>query len=207
MSAADAEDDFPNDASLYDIKERTKIVPKDEHFPCCLVWCPLPIISVFLPIVGHAGIVASDGTIYDYAADYVVETNPHKTIFGPVAKYWPASLVQTSSGALSAWDEAIRDARDEFVTRRYNLFTNNCHDYVNQALNQLNFMNSKWNDVNLALGFMLHGKYVDNKAIIRTWAPFCVVVLILFILILICCFICLNFLHNIIFYKDFLLTL
>ena len=48
----------------------------------------------------------------------VQQTNPHKTIFGPVAKYWPVSLVQTSTGALTAWDEAIRDARDEFVTRR-----------------------------------------------------------------------------------------
>ena len=73
MSIIDSANDFPNDPSLDDMKERMKIVPKNQHFPCCLVWCPLPFLSAFLPFVGHAGIVASDGTIFDYAADYVVE--------------------------------------------------------------------------------------------------------------------------------------
>ena len=71
--SSSADDDFPNDPSLDDLKEQTTIMPKREHFPLCLVWTPLPIVTALLPFVGHAGIVASDGTIHDFAADYVVE--------------------------------------------------------------------------------------------------------------------------------------
>ena len=44
------------------------------------------------------------------------QTNPHKTVFGPVAKYWPVDLVQTDSGALTAWDDAIQNAKSKFTT-------------------------------------------------------------------------------------------
>ena len=69
------DDDFPNDPSLDEVKERTTVMPRHQHFPLCLVWAPLPILSALIPVIGHAGIVASDGMIYDYAADYVVEVS------------------------------------------------------------------------------------------------------------------------------------
>jgi hypothetical protein len=38
-----------------------KVDPKKNRFPFCLVWSPLPIISWFLPFIGHLGIADSKG--------------------------------------------------------------------------------------------------------------------------------------------------
>jgi Protein of unknown function (DUF778) len=36
--------------------EEVAIEPKYHRFPYCIVWTPLPVISWFLPFIGHAGI-------------------------------------------------------------------------------------------------------------------------------------------------------
>jgi len=175
-------DDFPNDPSLDEMKESRTVDTKREHFPLCLVWCPIPLITPFLPFVGHAGIVASDGTIFDYACDYDVNTDPHITLFGHVAKYWPIDLVQTETGAVTAYDDAIENARKQFSARPYNFFMNNCHDFVCAALNEVHYQNKKWNNASIALGFLQHGKYVSTNAILRTWLP---TIILLFLIVVI----------------------
>ena len=63
---------FPSDHSLEELEEQTRVVPQRDHFPLCVVWCPLPIFSWFFPIIGHVGITTSDGTIFDFQGDYTV---------------------------------------------------------------------------------------------------------------------------------------
>lgn len=37
------------------------------RFPCCIVWTPLPVLSWFVPFIGHIGICREDGVILDFA--------------------------------------------------------------------------------------------------------------------------------------------
>lgn len=52
--------------------EKAKIDPEKARFPYCIVWTPLPLISWFLPFIGHTGIGMSDGTIHDFAGPYYI---------------------------------------------------------------------------------------------------------------------------------------
>jgi hypothetical protein len=49
-----------------------KIEPEKARFPFCIVWTPLPLISWFLPFIGHTGIAMSDGIIHDFSGPYSV---------------------------------------------------------------------------------------------------------------------------------------
>ena len=42
----------------------------NERYPYSIVWSPLPMITCFLPVVGHMGITDSRGVIYDFAGPY-----------------------------------------------------------------------------------------------------------------------------------------
>lgn len=46
--------------------------PQLEHFPMCLVWCPIPLLTWLFPFIGHVGIVTSNGVIHDFAGPYFV---------------------------------------------------------------------------------------------------------------------------------------
>lgn len=35
--------------------------PEHNRYPFCIVWCPLPVISLFIPFIGHLGIADSKG--------------------------------------------------------------------------------------------------------------------------------------------------
>jgi hypothetical protein len=42
------------------------------RFPYAIVWTPLPLITWFLPFIGHMGICDSRGVIYDFAGPYTI---------------------------------------------------------------------------------------------------------------------------------------
>ena len=42
------------------------------RFPYAIVWCPLPGITSFLPVVGHTGICDSRGVVMDFAGPYCI---------------------------------------------------------------------------------------------------------------------------------------
>ena len=52
--------------------EVTQVDPSKDHYPMCIIWSPIPMLSYFTPIIGHAGIVLSDGTINDFGASYYI---------------------------------------------------------------------------------------------------------------------------------------
>ena len=49
-----------------------KVSCENEYFPMCIVWTPIPILSWFFPILGHAGLTMSDGRIRDFAGSYAI---------------------------------------------------------------------------------------------------------------------------------------
>lgn len=76
------------DDSEFTLKETCilgPIDPKRARFPCCIVWTPLPLLSWFIPFIGHIGICREDGVILDFAGPNFVCVD-HFT-FGAVVRY------------------------------------------------------------------------------------------------------------------------
>ena len=55
---------------FYPNSHEAKIDAERARFPYCIVWTPLPLISWFLPFIGHTGIALSDGVIHDFSGPY-----------------------------------------------------------------------------------------------------------------------------------------
>ena len=55
------------------------------RFPLCITWTPLPVITWFLPFIGHTGICGTDGIIHDFAGPYYVSEDDFA--FGETHKY------------------------------------------------------------------------------------------------------------------------
>ena len=55
-----------------DISSRKEINLKSSHFPYCIVWTPIPLITYLFPSIGHTGIGTSSGIIHDFAGSFFV---------------------------------------------------------------------------------------------------------------------------------------
>ncbi|PIA52833.1 hypothetical protein AQUCO_01000600v1 [Aquilegia coerulea] len=67
------------------VPELMQINPRKARFPCCIVWCPLPVLSWLVPFIGHIGICREDGVILDFAGpNFVCVDN---FAFGSPARY------------------------------------------------------------------------------------------------------------------------
>ncbi|GLU19828.1 hypothetical protein SLE2022_360530 [Rubroshorea leprosula] len=170
-----------------------QIDPQRARFPCCIVWTPLPVISWFIPFIGHIGICREDGVILDFAGpNFICVDN---FAFGAVARYvqinkeqdcWvsphrPAFkdldlCLQDDPGRETlTWDDAIRKSTQEFQHRSYNLFPCNCHSFVANNLNRMGFRSGGWNVVNLAAFIFLKGRWVDKTSVLQSFLPFVIV--------------------------------
>ncbi|KAK9164258.1 hypothetical protein Syun_005160 [Stephania yunnanensis] len=167
--------------------QNMQIDPRSARFPCCIVWTPLPILSWFIPFIGHIGICREDGVILDFAGpNFVCVDN---FAFGSVARYFQINKNSLSPSPteveteqreegrkLTTWDDALRKSTQEFQHRSYNLLTCNCHSFVANNLNRLGYGGSgKWNVVNLAALILFKGRWVNRAAIVRTFLPFVIV--------------------------------
>jgi len=54
-------------------------------YPFCIVWTRIPVLSHFLPFIGHVGICTSDGVIHDFAGNKTISKN--RMAFGNPFKY------------------------------------------------------------------------------------------------------------------------
>ncbi|KAK1124597.1 hypothetical protein K0M31_005972 [Melipona bicolor] len=146
-----------------------------QRFPFCIVWTPLPILTYFLPIIGHMGIATSTGVIRDFAGPYhVAEDN---MTFGKPTKYMQLNYAK-AKGGVQGWDSAVAEASEIYKTRMHKLCCDNCHSHVATALNIMSYDNSNsWNMVKLALLILVYGKYVSFTGFLKTWMPFCLLVL------------------------------
>ncbi|KAG5069734.1 hypothetical protein AAZX31_01G157600 [Glycine max] len=169
-----------------------QIDPKRARFPCSVVWSPLPVISWFIPCIGHIGICREDGVILDFAGPNFVCVDSFA--FGAATRYLQipkekccVPLVQSvyngeehymqgeTRGDLRTWDDALRKSTQEFQHLSYNLFTCNCHSFVANNLNKLGFLTGGWNVVNLAIFILFNGRWVSKASMLRSILPFVVV--------------------------------
>ncbi|XP_043594880.1 transmembrane protein 222 [Bombus pyrosoma] len=141
-----------------------------QKFPFCIVWTPLPILTYFLPIIGHVGIATSTGVIRDFAGPYhVAEDN---MTFGKPTKYLQLNYTK-AKGGVQGWDSAVAHASEIYKNRMHNLCCDNCHSHVATALDLMSYDNSNnWNMVKVALLMLIRGKYVSFSGFLKTWLPF-----------------------------------
>jgi len=157
--------------------EPLEVKPARDHFPLSIVWCPIPGLTWLLPFIGHLGVVTSDGTIHDFAGPYYVNRHPHKMGFGSVTRYYPVKSKDIKSKSSSAeetykqWDAAVEDSSDNYDKMMHDLFCNNCHSHVAQALNDVEFQGFKhWNTFFLIFFMLFQGRYVSFARFLQTYA-------------------------------------
>lgn len=73
-----------------ELNEPAKVDPSKARFPFCIVWTPLPLISWFLPFIGHTGIGMADGVLHDFAGPYTITVDD--LAFGETHKYVPLDI-------------------------------------------------------------------------------------------------------------------
>ncbi|XP_012241259.1 transmembrane protein 222 [Bombus vosnesenskii] len=148
-----------------------------QKFPFCIVWTPLPILTYFLPIIGHVGIATSTGVIRDFAGPYhVAEDN---MTFGKPTKYLQLNYTK-AKGGVQGWDSAVAHASEIYQNRMHNLCCDNCHSHVATALDLMSYDNSNnWNMVKVALFMLIWGKYVSFSGFLKTWMPFYLLVFVI----------------------------
>ncbi|KAK1298888.1 Protein REVERSION-TO-ETHYLENE SENSITIVITY1 [Acorus calamus] len=168
---------------------------KKARFPCCLVWCPLPVVSWLAPYIGHLGICQEDGAVLDFSGSNFV--NVGNFAYGAVARYLQLNREQccfpphmaghtcknnyrhAEHGTAMTWDDAMRHSMQKFQHKSYNLFTFNCHSFVANCINRLAFKGSMdWNMINLAALILLKGWWVDRMSIVKSFSPFVTVLCI-----------------------------
>lgn len=120
------------DSELKPIQRNTDINPSANKYPYCIVWTQLPLISFFLPIIGHTGICSSDGTIYDFAGSQFISEDD--LAFGEPYKY-------VKFKPCANWDQGILKANSKYWNEDHNLCVNNCHSHVATALENMRYGN------------------------------------------------------------------
>ena len=182
--------DSKSDASVVVVD--MEIRKRECLFPCCVVWCPIPLVTWLLPPVGHLGICYSSGLVTDFLGPRFVHRG--SLGFGAVCRYWrldPSKVAERrrwkggdgegdgeGDYGIAAWDDGVRRAERFFNEGEdYNIFGNNCHQYAAHALNLMAYDGKKdWNTVHLAAAIVFRGKWTDPVAVAKTWGPFAFVV-------------------------------
>ncbi|KAF5224958.1 hypothetical protein ECC02_001891 [Trypanosoma cruzi] len=166
-----------------------RIDPSEEHYPFCIVWTPIPVLSWIFPFIGHVGICDSAGRIHDFEGPYHIGVD--KMLFGNPAKYWnisrmyvptfycsqgenPRTTEETCRREVEEYDAAVERVTKHFrKTQLYNLFTNNCHSYVACVLRDHPLTAAgSFSVFQVAWGLLIHGRYVSAGRFFRAHFPF-----------------------------------
>uniref|UniRef100_A0A7S2K0K8 Transmembrane protein 222 n=1 Tax=Leptocylindrus danicus TaxID=163516 RepID=A0A7S2K0K8_9STRA len=161
-----------------------------QHHPMsfCILWSPIPVITWIFPFIGHMGIANSRGVAYDFAGPYMIGEykSGRRMAFGPVTRVLCVDDIVNYGGA-EVWDKAIYDANDVYRGRVHNLFCDNCHSHVGNALNRLDglqiFGFKKFNMVNLCLILFVRGRFVSVGGFLSQFIPFAVLLILYLLLI------------------------
>lgn len=153
-----------------------KIDAKNQRFPYCIVWTPIPLLTWLFPFIGHMGIGTSEGVIRDFAGPYYVSEG--NMAFGEPTRYLKLQPHNAENGAMG-WDAGVREASDIYGKRMHNLCCDNCHSHVATALEWMHYNNTTWNMIKLAGWMFVFGRYVNMCGFFKTWLPFFVMMTVI----------------------------
>eukprot|EP01040_Poterioochromonas_malhamensis_P011954 gene11954-13042_t len=149
-----------------------------QRYPYCIVWTPLPVISWFLPFIGHTGIADSRGVIYDFAGPYTIGVG--KLTFSPPTRYIqldPAFCTDLN------WDEGVGNGCEVYKNRMHNIFCDNCHSHVAKCLNNMGYgKRTDYGMVEIGVWVFFQGKFVSFGRFVQTYLPFTIIVAIIVLL-------------------------
>jgi hypothetical protein len=146
---------------------------KRSKFPFCVVWTPLPLISWFLPMIGHTGICVSDGSVHDFAGPFYIGVDD--MAFGKPTKFWQCDPYKVgkqtaeSESAQDSWDCAVETADRIYVKMMHNICCNNCHSHVARALNSMAYEGkTNWTMISVFFRITLNSSYVSWGRLVKT---------------------------------------
>jgi hypothetical protein len=168
-----------NNVQNIEFSSKAEISIEYNIFPYCLVWTPLPILTLIFPSFGHSGIGDSNGMVHDFTESYIIRF--HDFVFGKPTKYFKLELTDEE---IKNFDKAIEKGNNKFVDEEYSLFTNNCHSYIAYILNELNYQGKNdYNIFSIWWMFVRKGKYVSCCGFLRTYIGFLAIILIIAVII------------------------
>ncbi|KAL4164365.1 hypothetical protein KRP22_004231 [Phytophthora ramorum] len=145
------------------------------RFPFCIVWSPIPILTWFLPFIGHLGLADSKGVIFDFAGPYTIGRDDFA--FGAPTRYLQC---QVAPEAVDQWDEALVAGCKIYEKRMHNLCCDNCHSHVAVCLEHAGYAGrTRWNMVELCFWVFFRAKYVGVAGFVKSWLPFAFVVVMI----------------------------
>lgn len=153
------------------ITTSTRTQPSEQStFTTSIVWTPLPVLTWFVPLIGHTGVSNSRGVIYDFSDDFNVSVDNFS--FGSPTKVYRFNLRLVAEGA-KGWDKAIQETSDYYARTRHSLFFNNCHQYIASVLNKVKYDDhSDWTQTNVWWLITFKSRYVGWPGFVRQWCPF-----------------------------------
>ena len=164
-----------------EVSTKVEIDLKSSHFPYCIVWTPIPIITYLFPSIGHTGIGTSSGIIHDFAGSFFVSVDDFA--FGKPTKYIKLKLSEQEK---FNWDRAVEKGDNKYNMQEHNIFINNCHSHVAYVLNQLNYKGkNNYNMASIWWMLIIKGKYVSCCGFFKTYIGFFIIILVIVIIILI----------------------
>lgn len=152
-----------------------KIDHKKDRYPYCIVWTPLPVITWFLPFIGHTGIGDSNGVLWDFAGPYYIGKG--ELAFGKPTRFIQLDPLQCDD---REWDLGVEEGNDIYSQRMHNICCDNCHSHVAQCLNIMSYGKKRnWGMVKIAVWMFFCGKFVSLQSFLSSYTPFAVVLLII----------------------------
>lgn len=156
---------------------------ENERYPYSIVWTPIHGLTWFFPFIGHIGIGASDGIIYDFAGPYHVGKD--QLAFGATTRYIQLNPEKNGYGlkgedATQLWDESIRRANYDYERKMHLGIFQNCHSHVATILNLMQLYHFKhWNMIILASWMFIKGKFVSFRKFLYSFTPTLIVLFVL----------------------------
>jgi hypothetical protein len=160
---------------------KSLIDPKNNRYPYCLVWTPLPLITAILPCIGHVGICTSDGIIHDFSGPFYVSRD--EMAFGNPTKF---VLLNNEEFIIdkNEWDKAVKKGTNNYFRQNYSFCFNNCHSYCAKVLNYMKYKGkNNWNMINIWWIINTKSKYVSWKKLVQTYVGFFIFVGIILFMI------------------------
>jgi hypothetical protein len=151
-----------------------------DRYPYSIVWTPLPILTWFIPLLGHTGVADSKGVIHDFGGSYFIAVD--SMTFGRPTKI---TRLDPRKAQGRDWDEAIKVSSRKFCDRPHNIILNNCHDHVADTLNELKYDGyTDWNQFHVWWLITWESKYLGVRGFLRQWGVFLTILLVIVIIIL-----------------------
>jgi hypothetical protein len=160
-------------------QSQKKMSAKKEDLAYCIVWSPLPVITWFLPFIGHLGIADSQGIAHDFQGPYYVGSSGHMAFGEPTRALF---IPETDA---TRWDTAIQQANEVYRHRMHNICCDNCHSHVANALNRIPvhaYGIEHWDMVKLAALVFFQGRFLSTRGIYAQFGPFTIMVLLFLLL-------------------------